>query len=90
MSSNRKIALKCRPGQLSDGKWAVFKDKRTYYTDSVCDTEVEAKVKALEYSARYYQMHLDRCRDAWEQLTENPDGGARLYTEASVFHDLLC
>ena len=60
--------MRYKSGQLENGKWAVMKNSKRYFTNSVCDTKEEADIEAVRRSAQWYNDKMHGC---FEWLTEH-------------------
>ena len=59
--------------QLKSGKWVVSTGKK-HFLDSVVDTENEAKILALHYSAHYHQNQMSKIHRELEAMGEINQG----------------
>lgn len=61
--------MKYKAGKLNAGKWAVFQGKQ-YFVDTVVESELLAKKRAVELSAQWYQSMMDECHVKWVSIRE--------------------
>lgn len=65
------------------GQFAVFKNSRAYFVNSVCESQIEADAIACSMSASWHQQQIDKCQDEWEKIqksmgNENPNWGDQI------------
>ena len=60
--------MKYKANQLSSGKWAVFANRKQYFTDTVRETKQEADAEALRQSAIWYRNMMDEAHQRLEEM----------------------
>ena len=58
---------------LPYGQFAVSAGRCSYFKSTVTGSEFEAKQRAIELSAKWYQAQIDKCQLEWTANREQAD-----------------